>query len=275
LNNRVKKIILKSKKQVFGDMLGNNSSVFHGEGFEFSELREYIYGDDVRKIDWKTTAKLGKPHVKVYREERELNVVISTMLNGSTYFGTVRQKSDYMAEIVSILGFSAVRHSDLFSYMNYADKLYHHSPPSKKLFAVGKETEHAFEFNPLGKEADFVGWVDALFRRVRKKSLMFLISDFVGEIDLRLLAKKHDIIALIVRDRFEENPTDLGYLRLVDTENGVGYEGDINSSVTSAYKRALIENDNRLFQQFKNSGIRYVKLFTDEDPITKIMQRMR
>jgi len=256
-------------------MLGNNASLFHGEGFEFAELREYIYGDDIRKIDWKTTAKLGKPYVKVYREERELNVVISTMLNGSTYFGTARQKSDYIAEVVAILGFSAVRNSDLFSYLNFADRLYHHSKPSKKLFAVSKETEYAASFDPLGKKGDFAGWVDALYRRVKKKSLLFLISDFVGDIDLRLLAKKHDVFILMVRDRFEEDPSELGYLRLVDTENGSSYEGDINSATIHAYQKALKENDQKLYQQFREHGIRHVKLFTDEDPIIKIMQRMR
>jgi len=275
MNKQTKKIILKTKKQVFGDMLGNNASLFHGEGFEFAELREYIYGDDIRKIDWKTTAKLGKPYVKVYREERELNVVISTMLNGSTFFGTARQKSDYMAELVAILGFSAVRNSDLFTYLNYADKLYHHSKPSKKLFAVSKETEYAASFEPLGKKGDFVGWIDTLYNRVRKKSLLFLISDFVGDIDLRLLAKKHDLFVVIVRDRFEEDPSELGYLRLVDTENGNSYEGDINSGTISAYQRALRANDQKLYRQFKEHGIRHVKLFTDEDPMIKIMQKMR
>jgi len=275
MNKQTKKIILKTKKQVFGDMLGNNASLFHGEGFEFAELREYIYGDDIRKIDWKTTAKLGKPYVKVYREERELNVVISTMLNGSTFFGTARQKSDYMAELVAILGFSAVRNSDLFTYLNFADKLYHHSKPSKKLFAVSKETEYAASFDPLGKKGDFSGWMDTLYNRVRKKSLLFLISDFVGDIDLRLLAKKHDLFVVIVRDRFEENPTELGYLRLVDTENGNSYEGDINSGTIGAYQRALIANDQKLYKQFKEHGIRHVKLFTDEDPMIKIMRKMR
>jgi len=105
LNKAVKKIILKTKKQVYGDMLGNNASLFQGEGFEFAELREYVYGDDVRKIDWKTTAKLGKPFVKIYKEERELNVVVVSMLGGSVYFGTVKQKSDIMAEVVATLGF--------------------------------------------------------------------------------------------------------------------------------------------------------------------------
>jgi len=275
MNKQTKKIILKTKKQVFGDMLGNNASLFHGEGFEFAELREYIYGDDVRKIDWKTTAKLGKPFVKVYREERELNVLISTMLNGSTYFGTVRQKSDYIAELVAILGFSAVRNSDLFSYLNFADKLYHHSKPSKKLFAVSRETEYAMAFNPLGREGDFRGWTDTIYNRVKKKSLLFLISDFVGDIDLRLLAKKHDLFVVMVRDRFEENPSELGYLRLVDTENGKSYEGDINSATIRSYQKALKENDQKLYKQFKEQGIRHVKLFTDEDPLIKIMKRMR
>ncbi len=275
MNKAVKKIILKTKKQVFGDMLGNNASLFHGEGFEFAELREYIYGDDVRKIDWKTTAKLGKPFVKVYREERELNVVISTMLNGSTYFGTVRQKSDYMAELVAILGFSAVRNSDLFSYLNFADKLYHHSKPSKKLFSVSKETEYAMDFNPLGKEGDFSAWTDTIYNRVKKKSLLFLISDFVGDVDLRLLAKKHDVFAIIVRDRFEENPSELGYLRLIDTENGKSYEGDVNTATIRSYQKALRENDQKLYKQFKEQGIRHVKLYTDEDPMIKIMKRMR
>ena len=272
MNKQTKKIILKTKKQVFGDMLGNNASLFHGEGFEFAELREYIYGDDVRKIDWKTTAKLGKPFVKVYREERELNVVISTMLNGSTYFGTVRQKSDYMAELVALLGFAAVRNSDLFSYLNFADRLYHHSKPSKKLFAVSRETEYVMGFDPLGKEGDFRAWADTIYNRVKKKSLLFLISDFVGDIDLRLLAKKHDLFVVMVRDRFEENPSALGYLRLVDTENGKSYEGDISSSTIRSYREALRENDQKLYKQFKEQGIRYVKLFTDEDPMIKMMK---
>ena len=114
-----KKILLKARKQVFGEMLGNNASLFQGEGFEFTELREYVYGDDVRKIDWKTTAKLGKPFIKIYREERELNVVTAVMMGGSTYFGTVKQKSDVMAELVALLGFSAVKNSDLFMSLSF------------------------------------------------------------------------------------------------------------------------------------------------------------
>ncbi|MCF6207270.1 MAG: DUF58 domain-containing protein, partial [Sulfurovum sp.] len=152
---KAKRIALKTKKQVYGDMLGNNASLFQGEGFEFAELREYVYGDDVRKIDWKTTAKLGKPFVKVYKEERELNVVVVTMMSGSMYFGTVKQKSDIAAEVVATLGFSAVKNADLFSHLIFADKLYSLSKPSKKLFSVHKAVDEVVAFDPLGKPADY------------------------------------------------------------------------------------------------------------------------
>ena len=270
-----KKIALKTRKQVFGEMLGNNASLFQGEGFEFAELREYIYGDDVRKIDWKTTAKLRKPFVKIYHEERELNVVVSTMMGGSTWFGTRRPKSEYMAELLAILGFSAVKNSDLFTHMLYADRLYRSSKPSKKIFAVHRELEEALEFDPLGKVSDFAGWTDTLYRRVKKKALMFLISDFVGEVDLRLLSRKHDLFVLIVRDRFEEHPGSLGYLRLVDPESGESFEGDINEGVMKEYKKALLANDRRLYRHLRKNGIRYAKLYTDEEPFAKLIKRMR
>ena len=275
MNKSVKKIILKTKKQVYGDMLGNNASLFQGEGFEFSELREYVYGDDVRKIDWKTTAKLGKPFVKIYKEERELNVVVVSLLSGSMYFGTVKQKSDVMAEVVATLGFSAVKNSDLFSHIVFADEMYAYSKPSKKLFAIHKAVEDVMNFESLGKEADYAALVETLINRLKKKALLFIVSDFVGEIDLKLLAKKHDIFAVIVRDKFEENPTELGYLRLVDMETKQSFEGDVSGATLKNYKKALHDNDEKLYKLLKKQGIRFTKIYTDEEPTLKLMKKMR
>jgi len=275
MNKATKKIILKTRKQVFGERLGNNASLFQGQGFEFAELREYSYGDDIRKIDWKTTAKLGKPFVKIYHEERQLNVVVANMMNGSTYFGTVRQKSDLMAEITAIIGFSAIKNSDLFSHIIYADKLYEKSKPSKKIFAVNKSIEQLEVFNTIGKEGDFAGFVDALYHHVKKRSLLFVISDFIGDIDLKLLSKKHDVFAIIVRDKFEENPGELGYLRLVDMESAKSFEGNVDGGLLGRYKQALHDNDEKLYREFKKNGIRFAKIYTDEDPYLKLMKRMR
>jgi len=275
MNKTVKKIVLKTKKQVYGDMLGNNASLFQGEGFEFAELREYVYGDDVRKIDWKTTAKLGKPFVKVYKEERELNVVVVSLLSGSTYFGTVKQKSDIMAEVVATLGFSAIKNSDLFSHMIFADKIYGLSKPSKKLFSVHKAVEDVIAFDPIGKEADYTALVETLISRLKKKALLFIVSDFVGDIDLKLLAKKHDVFAVIVRDKFEEDPSELGYLRLIDMETKQSFEGDVNGSTLKHYKKALHDNDEKLYKQFKKQGVRFTKVYTHEEPTLKLMKKMR
>jgi len=275
MNKVVKKIILKTKKQVYGDMLGNNASLFQGEGFEFAELREYIYGDDIRKIDWKTTAKLGKPFIKVYKEERELNVVVVSLLSGSTYFGTVKQKSDVISEIVATLGFSAIKNSDLFSHMIFADKMYSYSKPSKKLFSIHKAVEDVVAFDPLGKEANYDTLVETLINRLKKKALLFIISDFVGDIDLKLLAKKHDIFAVIVRDKFEENPSELGYLRLIDMETKQSFEGDIDSGTLKNYTKALHDNDEKLYKQFKKQGVRFTKIYTDEEATLKLMKAMR
>ena len=275
MNKAVKKIVLKTKKQVYGDMLGNNASIFQGEGFEFAELREYVYGDDVRKIDWKTTAKLGKPFVKIYKEERELNVVVVSMLTGSTYFGTVKQKSDIIAEVVATLGFSAVKNADLFSHMIFSDRLYGLSKPSKKLFSVHKAVEDVVGFDPIGKEGDFSALVETLHNRLKKKSLLFIISDFVGDIDLKILSKKHDVFAVMVRDRFEEDPSELGYLRLIDMETKQSFEGDVNSGTLKNYKKSLHDNDEKLYKQFKKQGVRFTKIYTHEEPALKLMKRMR
>lgn len=275
MNHLAKKIVLKTKKQVYGDMLGNNASLFQGEGFEFSELREYVYGDDVRKIDWKTTAKLGKPFVKIYKEERELNVVVVSVLGGSVYFGTVKQKSDIMAEVGATLGFSAIKNTDLFTHMIFADRLYDVSKPSKKLFAVHQAVEKIVAFEPLGKEADFNALTQTLHQRLKKKSLLFIVSDFVGEIDLKLLSKKHDVFAVIVRDRFEENPSQLGYLRLIDMQSRQSFEGDVDSSVLKGYTKALHDNDEKLYKQFKKQGIRFAKIYTHQEPALKLMKKMR
>ena len=275
MNKTVKKIVLKTKKQVYGDMLGNNASLFQGEGFEFAELREYVYGDDVRKIDWKTTAKLGKPFVKIYKEERELNVVVVSLLSGSTYFGTVKQKSDIMAEVAATLGFSAIKNSDLFSHMVFADKMYGLSKPSKKLFSVHKAVEDVVGFEPIGKEADYTALVETLISRLKKKALLFIVSDFVGDIDLKLLAKKHDVFAVIVRDKFEEDPSELGYLRLIDMETKQSFEGDVNGSTLKYYKKALNDNDEKLYKQFKKQGVRFTKVYTHEEPTLKLMKKMR
>ena len=275
MERKAKEITLRARKQVFGSLSGNNISALHGEGFEFAELREYSYGDDVKKIDWKTTAKLGKPFVKIYHEERQLNVVISTMLSGSTHFGTKVQKKDFIIEIMAILGYSALRNKDLFSHYLYADKLYSYSKPAKKIFAVTKEVENALRFDVIGKPANYKSWVEDLSKKLRKKSLLFLIGDFIAEdINLSILAKKHDLYVVIVRDRFLENPKPLGEITLIDPGYLDRFRGNVDSFTANAYAKALKEYDKNLIKHLKRVGARFAKLYTDNEPYLELIKRM-
>lgn len=270
-----RKLLLKTQKQVYSERLGNHASKLHGEGFEFSELREYVYGDDVRKIDWKTTAKTGKPFVKMYHEERELNVVVATMMGGSSYFGTIKQKSEVMREIVALIGMSAISENDKFSHFLFAEKLIEWSKPSKKIFSLYHALEQMNNFEMLGKKSNYHEMVQTLWTHLAKKALLYVMSDGIGDIDLGRLSKKHDVVIIIVRDRFEEHPQELGFLRLIDMESNQSFLGNVDGNAIYNYQKALARNDAKLAAHCKKYGIRMLKVYTDENVYLKLLQSMR
>jgi len=266
-----KKLLLKTQKQVYSQRLGNHISKFYGEGFEFGELREYIYGDDVRKIDWKTTAKMGKPFVKIYHEERELNVVAASMMGGSSYFGTVKQKSEVMREVVALIGMSALGQNDRFSHFLFADKLVKWNKPSKKTFSLFDTLEQMDRFEILGTKSNYEEMTQTLWTHLNKKAMLYIISDGIGEIDLGKLSKKHDVVLIIIRDRFEENPQELGLIQLIDMESTQGFLGNIDHDAISNYRKSLVENDAKLETHCKKYGIRMFKVYTHEDVYLKLL----
>ena len=261
--SKLQKILVKARRQVFSEMIGNNPSPFHGEGYDFIELREYMPGDDIRHIDWNITAKMQRPFVKVFREERELSVSVVSILNGSVYFGSKRFKQELIAEINALLGFSVVKNGDLLSSYIVTDKLEKSVKPSKNIYAVHKMTQNVLEFDPLGKRVDFKAIADLLYKRIRRKSLIIIVGDFFEVPDFKVLARKHEVIALIVRDRLEEEPPQMGFASLVDPETNEVLEGDFNSHTIKEYKKKVIQNDRKLFETFKKHQIRFAKIYTD------------
>lgn len=260
---KLQKILVKARRQVFSEMIGNNPSPFQGEGYDFIELREYMPGDDIRHIDWNITAKMQRPFVKVFREERELSVSVVSVLNGSVYFGSKRFKQELIAEINALLGFSVVKNGDLLSSLIVTDKLEEAVRPSKNIYAVHKMTQNVLEFDPLGKKVDFKSIADLLFKRIQRKSLIIIIGDFFEVPDFKVLARKHEVIALIVRDRLEEQPPEMGFASLVDPETNETLEGDFNAHTIKEYKKRVLQNDRELFETFKKHQIRFAKIYTD------------
>jgi len=260
----VQRILVKARRQVFSELIGNNPSIFQGEGYDFIELREYMPGDDIRHIDWNITAKMRTPYIKIFREERELSVVVAMMLNGSVHFGRERFKQEVMAEIAAIIGYAVQYNSDALGYMLFADRLYEEGRPTKNRHAVAELTQKVAAFNALGKRADYDGLAKTLFQRIRRRSLILLVGDFFEVPQLRLLAKKHEVVCIIVRDRLEEHPPPFGFASLRDPENARALEGDFNAGTVRRYEAKVRAHDHALYERLRKDGIRFAKLYTDE-----------
>ena len=277
MNNALKKILIKTKRQIFSEVIGNNSSLLKGEGYDFLELKEYEYGEDVKKIDWIISAKFKKPYVKVFHAQKELNINIVPILSGSVYFGSKKFKQELITEVCSILGFSCTKQGDPFSSYIANENINLCTKKSKRNFSVNMMCEQIFDYNSIGKLQDFKIISSELFRHLRKKSIVFLIGDFFDtkNLDLRLLSKKHEIVVIMIRDKFEENPFELGNVNLVDPSTNQTFDGNINSGSIKNYVKSVKENDHKLFEHLQNCGIRFIKIYTDEEPLPKLLRLMK
>jgi uncharacterized protein (DUF58 family) len=272
VKKRLRTLLIKTRRQVFSEMIGNNPSLFHGEGYDFSELREYQVGDDIRKIDWTITAKLQKPYVKLFHEERELSVVAACMMGGSLFFGTHRIKQEVVAEIAAILGYSAVKNGDLFTGVVLTEGGEKVDRPTKRIFGINRFVESVDSLSVLGRKVDYEEGLRRLFRRIKRRSVLFVVGDFLSEVDLALLSKRHEVIAVIVRDRFEEHPSPLGQVHLVDPETGATLQTHFGERSVAKYRAQIIASDKRLYHHLHKHRIRFVKVYTDEDPFGKLVR---
>ena len=263
--SKLSKILVRARRQVFSEMVGNNPSIFQGEGYDFIELREYMPGDDIRHIDWNITAKMQKPYIKIFKEERELNIVIASMLNGSVHFGSKKFKQELIAEIVANLSYAILHNGDLLSTHIYADKFYSESKPTKKISSITKSVDAILQFDALNKVANYKLLSETLYQRIRRRSLILVVADFFDVPDLKLLAKKHEVIAIIVRDKLEENPPVMGFASLRDPETSVQLEGDYTQKSVAAYAQKVHEHDRELYSRLRKDGIRFTKVYTDEN----------
>lgn len=265
-----RQLLLKARRQIIGDRIGNNPSLFRGEGFDFIELREYVAGDDTRHIDWNVTAKMGRPYVKVFREERELNVLTVALLGGGLYFGSKKFKIESVAEVVALIGYSAVANGDVYGHCNYSETLRDEIPPAKKRFSVQQSVESVLGAEILHRRVDINHAAKELYRRTKRRSLIVMVGDFFDIPDLRLLARKHEVVAIVVRDRAEEKPAPMGFTALIDPESGAVLEGDFNERSIKRYSERVRSHDSELFETFRRHGIRATKLYTDGSAVVTL-----
>jgi len=260
-----KEILLRAKKDVFSGNLGEYLTTFKGDGLDFREIRDYDHGDDIRKINWKATAKGSGLKTNVFNEERELNIVVAFMLSGSLNFGSVKLKQEVAAETIALLAYSALKGNNRLQSQFFSNKSDKFFEPSKKESLLYNIVEHAVEIETVGKEVDYQAFCDFVNGVVRKKSLIFMVGDFYGEVDLSEIAHKNEVYALMVRDRLEEYPLLNGEFTLVDPNSLENADVTLSKGVADEYSRLIKEHDDKLKAHFEQHQITHGKIYTDDD----------
>ena len=271
MNEALKALQLKARHQVYTLLSGHNLSKLQGEGYDFSELREYQIGDDIRKINWTITAKLGKPYIKELHANRELSVVVAAFMDASLYFGTGNDKQKKLTEVATLLGYAAQQNNDLFTGIQYTQNQTHATPPTKQLYHIEQFSHTLYDTSLLNHTLSYGTAIQDLFKRLAKPSLVFVISDFLEEVDLSLLSQKHEVIAVIIRDRAEEAPKKLGEVTLTSPQNKDKMDTYFGQRSIEKYLTKLKENDEKMAEHFARYDIRSVKIFTDDEVVSKLV----
>jgi uncharacterized protein (DUF58 family) len=221
---KVRRIEITTRRMVTDVLAGEYHSIFKGRGMEFSEVREYQLGDDVRTIDWNVTSRTGELHVKKFVEERELTVLLMLDASGSADFGTTsRFKREVAAEMGALLAFSAIKNNDRVGAIVFTDEVEMFIPPRKGRSHVLRVIRDLLYFEPKGRKTNLALAAEYLNRITRKRAVVFILSDFLTtgfEKPLRVAAKKHDVIAVFLSDPREQEIPSVGLLELEDAETG-------------------------------------------------------
>lgn len=277
LLKKVRKIEIKTRglsSQIFS---GEYHSAFKGRGMAFSEVREYTPGDDVRTIDWNVTARFSTPFVKVFEEERELTVVMLVDVSASGFFGTNKQfKQDLITELCAVVAFSAAQNNDKVGIIFFSDKIEKFIPPKKGKSHILRIIRELLEFKPEHKQTNIEVALKYLTNVIKKRSVVFLITDFLTEPNyrdaLKISNKKHDLVALRIIDKTETELPEVGLVKLKDNETGnLMWVDTNNKQFRKQFAVNKLKFEDELKDIFNRSGIDATSIMTHESYIQPLM----
>ena len=272
---KIKKLDIKTKQLVDGIITGNYNSVFKGQGIEFSEIRDYRSGDDIRTIDWKVTARFNHPYIKEFIEERDLQVYFVIDISGSGSFGTNVSKKEKSFEIIASLMFAALRNNDGAGVFLITDNIEKFIPARKGRRHILQLLDIITTFTPNSVKTNLKKSLEQVSKIIKRKSIVFVISDFIDNSEylkpLKLLQKRHDVIALRIIDPREREIPDVGMIELEDEETGEQIL--VNTSdeeFRNSYSRLITENDAKFLTNMLKIKINTIPLLTDQDYSTSL-----
>ena len=277
LLKKVRKIEIKTRRLSNHIFSGEYHSHFKGRGMTFSEVRKYQYGDDIRDIDWNVTAKLNEAHIKIFEEERELTMMLLVDVSKSESFGTrMQQKRDLITELCAVLAFSAIQNNDKVGVVFFTDQIELFIPPKKGKSHILRIIRELIEFKPKGTGTNISEAFKFLSSVIKKRSIVFTLSDFQDEAydkNLKIASSKHDLTAIRIIDPAEEQLPDIGLVQLQNPETGAMGWVDTSSSIV----RATYEKDYQNFvANFKShcthSGTDYLDLRVDRSYTKQLLE---
>ncbi len=281
---KVRQVEVRTSRLVNDTLAGSYQSVFKGRGMNFDEVREYVPGDEIRTIDWNVTARTGVPHIKKFTEERELTIMLMIDISGSGDFGSaVSSKREIMAEIGSVLAFSAVRNNDKVGLVLFSDFVELYIPPKKGRSHILRLIREILFFQPQGRKTDLVVPLDFVNEVARRKCVSFLISDFClpGDFDkalaslqpkLQVTNRRHDLIAMIISDPREHALPDVGWLTLEDAESGAQVELDTSDpAVRRGYAEIASARKKALHKSIRSAGVDLLDLSTEHSYVPPLL----
>ncbi|MBN2012394.1 DUF58 domain-containing protein [candidate division KSB1 bacterium] len=277
---KVKRIEITTRGLVNDVFSGEYHSVFKGRGMEFSEVREYQPGDDVRTIDWNVTARMGHPYVKVFEEEREMTVMLLVDVSSSGNFGTFeRMKGEIATEICALLAFSAIKNNDKVGLIIFTDTVEKFVPPKKGKIHVLRVLRELLYHEPQGIQTDIGEALEYLTRVSRRRTVSFLVSDFINtgyEKALQIANRRHDIVAITVTDPREMSIPDVGFIELEDAESGEVIMVDTSfGGFRDSYEMEASANVIQRTKLFQSMNVDHIDIRTDQSYVEPLMRFFR
>ena len=259
---------------------GEYHSVFKGRGMNFAEVRAYQYGDDIRSIDWNVTARTGTPFVKVFDEERELTLMLVVDVSASGEFGSrSRMKGEVAVEICAVLAFSAITNNDKVGLIIFSDRIEKFVPPRKGRRHVLRVLRELLYFRPEGRGTDVAGALEYLARVVRRRAVVFVVSDFFDtgyQKALAVAGRRHDTIVIRMGDPRERELPAVGYIELEDAETGERLTVNVSDpAFREAFDREVTETRTALEREFRQTGIDVIEISTDRPYADRLMRFFR
>lgn len=276
LLKQVRQIEIKTRGLVNEVFSGEYHSVFKGRGMEFSEVREYEPGDDIRSIDWNVTARFGHPYIKIFEEERELTVMLLIDMSGSLIFGSVEKtKQQIAAELSAILAFSAMKNNDKVGLILFTDEIEKFVPPRKGKSHILRIIREILSFEPRGNKTDLKKALEYFNHIIKKKSIVFLLSDFFDsgyDKILKIVGKKHDLIGMVINDPRENELPEAGLIKFRDAETGdIRFLDTSDRNVQGWFNKNLNDFTSKRKTLFRSSRLDSVEIITGSSYIKPLV----